>query len=287
METADGADLLVATSFQDVELSGSDKPLWLDLNDREGGSQISPEKRLRLLGRVDFLSCQNLADRLYYYGWFVQAGKIPKVGDCISVLDSNSEPEPALLQFINAPAKLPSLGASYGELYERAFQKSTLSDGHWLDFSEEKLNFNFVMPHDHTRKIGLACNFNCQLKLFRDEKELSVSNSILEEPSERLVWVSIPKTRAISGGTELRVCLEKLGSSDSDMLCCKKDSLYPQTGDASYNLQLLFLSDEMSPLLRGVVLAKRGLNMIKNGEWSRFSNALKRRLPEVCKRVFN
>jgi len=276
-EVALPVDLLVVSGLASLENLDSKSALWLDLPDREELGQ--PENKLRLISKADFISCSKPEDRPYYFAWLVQAGKVSN-DDRIAILSQDSsELDSSLNQFLEKPSKLVSSGISYGQIYERAFQKSTLKGGQWQDFSQQELVSSFYMPHDNTQRLGLGFNFDCRLSLRQDGKLIASEQKKQVQSEQALHWLAIPKTKNIKGGSLLELKVEKLSASEpGDQLCF-------QASDSNLGPELLFLADEMDSFWRGLVLAKRGLSMLKNGEWSRFSHALKRRLPEACKQV--
>ena len=230
--------------------------------------------------------------------------------------DKTIEP---LVEFLNNPKKLPQVEPAFGTVYAKPAYLSARGQVTDLELGLEvtELQQDFVVPAEELGGIELP------IRILSDEAAksgASVDIRVLKKKSGRVMFkkrvplsvlaedghviLEFPILRGPRGGDELVFHVRLLDLPRNKMPLVAVQGLceptFPFVLDENFSmtgktvsgevreakaLGFSFVPGQQSSIYRTKVLARRALNMIKNGEWKRVTRAVKKRLPAVSNQV--
>lgn len=250
------------------------------------------------LAMADRVIVDSNASRLYWYGWMLQAGKVPEGEHLALVAETGS----ALGQVFDYLGRKPAPD-SYskpvkGYVYTRPSFLAPIGTLQDFPLSERTgtISQDFIVPIDDLYSVVLPIRLaspesraqilRLNIKIY-DNNARMILEKILpanELPESGSVFINFSKLRPPKGGSTftLKLNLEEVSEkSDTAPLLLKvyKESNYPlsemscDTNKCSGSLALSFHPNSCK-----VFLITRALKMLSRGEWRRFARAIRRRM---------
>ncbi len=300
IELPAGVFLVVFEKNRSFALSG---------NCLELSSSNKAEKKLRVFSRLSMLVLESSEDRAYFWGWLMQAGHNPVDNKLVQQLSSWESNGVAALEGLigewGSDASLSGIAstrkAAFGRPHIRASVPSNSLCGEiFKKLPLSGLDYQFVFPADHLNKIGLRLRSaqNLELSLFDssnsliDKKKFSGQVDLELGPEFKkgqMVWLSTTGSaigsKRPAGGSRGRLLIKPLGNkslkSSPVEVASKAEEGYPSILGAEpkeFCPCLYTIADEFGYFERSKVLLRRAARMVSEGEWSRFTNALLRRV---------
>lgn len=253
-----------------------------------------PNRIVALLSKSDKLLTTSKDDQLYWYGWLLQAGKVP--GSCHDVLivkDCLQE----LLAYLKQPRTPQVAKPAKGFVYSRPSFLAPIGTAYDLPLSEGSgvLRQEFTVPIDDLYSVVLPIRFRDELAIseidhleaeIRTPEGRVVSCEKLKPeqiPNGGSIFLNFSKICPPKGGSvfELRLKLtEKNNASSSSPIYLKayKEANYPLSELGSSNTNSSgSLALSFHPNSCKVYLISRAFKMLLSGEWKRFYRAIRRR----------
>jgi len=262
-----------------------------------GGSKL-PEKSLRsdrseaklkILSKLSMLIVESVEDKAYFWGWLIQAGHSPLARGLVVEADN--------LVAADVKASLEPVErdrASFGRAHLRASVSGEI-EGEYFRIDGGKLKYSFVFPSDHVNKVGirLKSKLVCEVKLLTSSGIELDQASYTGSGESEVVWLS-PARRGLaskrpSGGERASLVISSSGSVGNTFpveVLGAVEQKYPGvfakgigvSSRADFSPYLYTIADEFGYLERSKVLLRRAVRMVAEGEWTRFSYALSRRV---------
>jgi hypothetical protein len=177
---------------------------------------------------------------------------------------------------------------------------NSLLGGAFQKLTESGLDYHFVFPADHINKIGIRLRSaqSVELRLLDssnsliDQKNFSGQANLEHGPEfekGQIVWLSTCggaiASKRPAGGSRGRLLIKPVGNksliSSPVEVASRAEEGYPSilgAEPAEFCPCLYTIADEFGHFERSKVLLRRAVRMVSEGEWSRFSNALMRRV---------
>lgn len=278
---------------------------------------------LNILSKADLLLVATNDDRLYYYGWLVQAGRVPENDLMIAVLSNDGVQEERqafgqlMKRFLTNPQRSclgkPILGAIYSKpSFLNAPQPECRVS---LPTNGTALEQPFIVPAENI--AGLEIPFyrhkdsdslgQVELVVLRGRRSLARRVIKGEDiPIQGVVFLPFSVLFVPKGGETLMLRLKlypgKREAIDSDPgvsvsgLLTPSFPLLERTGAKVYGktpkdervvvggISMSFLPGEFSRLYQAKMLLQRAFHMLEEGEWKRLFRAVIRRVPRLLPR---
>ncbi|MCB0345562.1 MAG: hypothetical protein KDD66_10615 [Bdellovibrionales bacterium] len=302
--------VIYSSGWKHVALkSKPESSLIIDLHGEEIEVCKQSDLLLNVLSKADALLLSDQKLRNYFFGWLVQAGRIPESTDIIRhvAADPTASLE-ELTSFLLSPRRLKESRPYYGAVHPKADYVSSVGERTEIELKAgERLVQRFVVPEEHTGSVELELSPVEPLPASDSayvEAELSMPGGktisrkhckIKDLSPEGRFLVHFPASLRSLGGEEVSLSLS-IGGSDRGQACLRVSAVeaarFPLTSaakksssDSSENsraaLALSFSPGDQSGLFRARVLLQRAIWLMKRGEWRRVVWAVRRRVPIV------
>lgn len=299
--------VLYSCGWQHVELQAKPSmPLILDLHAERVQVCEQVDSLLNAFSMADGLLISDPALKNYFYGWLVQAGRIPDDRRMIQMVSDEEIDTDKLAEHLRTVKLRKASQPFYGSVHPKADYVRVIGDARRVELKRgDAVSQRFIVPEAHTGCLELRV-FDISQEAASSQEILDLelrlgSGKVLRRKQFKLkdllgkgrLQIRFPASFSSLGGEEAVVSLSIGGSGPGPKLLCVAgvaSARFPLISDLSWQsgareesssesiaLALSFSPGDQSRLYRARQLIRRAVWLVRRGEWKRVAWAIRRR----------